>query len=161
MFEVVVLEKHAIPRNPSRKLQFEPGPTEEYCSQIFQQARNRKSIIHVLQNVEEEWHGFVALRFDVLAKRPSLVIDYLITSLQYRGMRYNDLGGLKISEYLIAYALSKAADVNLTVPVRYLALEPASDELAGFYGRNGFSRLDATDWMFMKVPMPIPMGVPA
>ena len=152
MLQVKTLSRASIPRNPASRYTFTPGTEEEdYCAQIFQQARNHQKIIHSLEGSEGTYFGFIALSFGVFAKRTSLVIDFLFTSVQYRSQAFDDLGGLKISDYLLAYAFQRAIELNEIVPVRYVALFPASDALEEFYRRRGFSTLDDTFWMFSKI----------
>lgn len=95
-------------------------------------------------------YGFIALSLDVSDNRPSLVIDYLFTSLQHRGITFSDLGA-KISDYLIGYSVQLAELFRESVPLRYISLHPATLELDTFYRKRGFTKLDATQWLFLRL----------
>lgn len=57
------------------------------------------------------------------------MIDYLFTSKPYRGLRFQELGDTKISEYLVDFAIKTATEIDGKVPIRYVALAPAHDNL--------------------------------
>jgi hypothetical protein len=94
-------------------------------------------------------YGFVALSLAVSQNRPSLVIDYLFTSHQHRGVIFEDVGG-KISDYLLGFTIQVALMFRQQVPLRFIALQPATPELEKFYRRRSFLKLDATHWMFLR-----------
>lgn len=121
---------------------------------MAKRAGNNQCRIYVLTN-NGEYYGFVALSLAVFAQVPSVVVDYLFTSLQFRGVEFEDLESGKVADYLLAFALKSAVTVSEIVPVRFLALIPADETLDAFYRRRGFSKLDSTNWVFTKVPPPL------
>jgi GNAT superfamily N-acetyltransferase len=96
-------------------------------------------------------YGFVALSIGVLSEKPCLVIDYLFVSQIYRGEVYGELGDITIGKFLLSYAFSLAQEANVNYPIRYIALEPANAKLEIYYLSAGFSKLDATRFMFLKL----------
>lgn len=146
----------ARPGSFTKKFTFRTGTEEqEQVIKAVKRARDNQCRIYILTNNEENY-GFIAVSLSTVEsdELPMLVLDYLFVSLQYRGAIFPELGELKIADYLLAQALQLAVDITYIAPVRYLGLEPASDQLSGFYKRRGFKKLDRTEWLFAVVPKP-------
>ena len=59
---------------------------------------------------------------------------------------------MKISEYLISFAIMMATEIDAKVPIRYVASFPGHDRLISFYEVSwGFKVLDKTGWMFLRI----------
>ena len=120
-------------------------------------ARKDRTRIHLLTDSESTGtsYGFVALSFSSFdrdnANRSSIVIDYIFTSHQFRGQHFPALDGLKVFEYLLGFTFNAAMAIQKTVPVKFVALQPASDRLSDYYKRMDFKQLDNTDWMFLRI----------
>lgn len=137
---------------------FTCNPSTDEREQIVKavnRAKGNQCRIHVLMN-DKESYGFIALSLTTVGKDklPTLVLEYLFVSQQYRGHNYGELQGLKIGDWLIAEALQFAQEITTTVPLRYVGLEPASDPLGAFYQRRGFLKIDRTSWLYAVVPKP-------
>jgi hypothetical protein len=128
--------------------------TDDYERQHVRQtanlARRNQTRIHLLVDADHTPHGFIALSVSHLLDQPCVVVDYLFVSKQHRGVAYLGLGG-KISEHLIDFAIMTASEINDKVPIRYIALLPGHVGLVSFYGIWGFTSLDKTGWMFLKI----------
>lgn len=143
------------PGSFTKKFLFEIGTQEhDQVVKAVKRAKDNQCRIYLLTN--EENYGFIAVSLSTVGKDevPILVLDYLFVSLQYRGKVFENLGGLKIADFLLAQALQLAMDINSIAPVRYLGLEPADAQLSTFYQRRGFKKLDRTPWLFAVVPKP-------
>jgi hypothetical protein len=56
---------------------------------------------------------------------------------------------MKVSAYLIDFAINTAREINDRAPICYIALMHGHDKLISFYGSWGFNNLDKTGWMFI------------
>ncbi|ANA41740.1 hypothetical protein A2G06_16490 (plasmid) [Geobacter anodireducens] len=117
--------------------------------QTVKLAAKDRTRIHLLGDDAGNSYGFVALSLSSFENKPSLVIDYLFTSQQYRGIPFPDIGG-KIADFLIGYSIQTASMLKVTVPLRFIALQAANAELEEFYTRRGFHKIDSTHWMFLR-----------
>lgn len=133
----------------SSRFAYTDNDERNYVVQVVKLASNDRTRIHLLADEDRKSYGFIALSIDVSDNRPSLVIDYLFTSLQHRGVIFSDLGA-KISDYLIGYSVQIAELFRQSVPLRYISLHPATLELDLFYRKRGFTKLDSTDWLFLR-----------
>jgi GNAT superfamily N-acetyltransferase len=146
----------ARPASFAKQFKFRNGTDErDQAVNAVKRAKANQCRIYVLKNNAENF-GFIAVSLSTVGADvlPMLVLDYMLVSLQYRGMVYSELGGLKIVEYLVSQVIQLADDITRIVPVRYIGLEPANDRLSKFYQRLGFNKLDRTDWLFSVVPKP-------
>jgi hypothetical protein len=120
-----------------------------YVVQTAKFAGKDRTRIHLLTDDNGVSYGFAALSLAVFENRPSLLIDYLFTSHQYRGVFYPELGS-KISDYFIGYSIEIASTIRPKVPLRYIVLQAATPKLEVFYQKRGFMKLDSTHWMFLR-----------
>lgn len=133
----------------SARFEYSDADERNYVVQTAKLATKDRTRIHLLADGAGNSYGFVALSLAVSENKPSLVIDYLFTSHQYRGVSYADLGG-KISDYLLGFTIQIASMLRQPVPLRFIALQPATPELEQFYHKRSFLKLDATHWMFLR-----------
>jgi hypothetical protein len=78
-------------------------------------------------------------------------IEYIIVDKEYRGVKYEELGGLKISAYLMTFCLNAAIRVKSIIGARWLTLTSDNEELERFYKKE----LDFTvhdKIMYLKIP---------
>ena len=118
---------------------------------LAKKARKDQTRIHRLIDDDGTHYGFIALSIALSENKPCIVIDYLFVSQQYRGIRYRELENQTIANILIAYAYQLATEANKNYPVRFIALVPANDKLEAYYAALAFSKLDATDFMYLKL----------
>lgn len=133
-----------------KKFTYSDDNERQYVRQVAKLAFNRKTRIHLLANEANIPCGFTALSISHLLDQSCLVVDYLFTSKEHRGISFDDLG-MKISEYLVDFAINTAREINDRAPIRYIALMPGHDKLISFYGSWGFKNLDKTGWMFLRI----------
>jgi len=133
-----------------KKFGYTDDNERQYVRQIAKLAKNHQTRIRLLADTDNTPHGFVALSLSHLLDSPCIVIDYLFTSKQYRGITFQELG-MKISERLVDFAISTATEINDKVPIRYIALMTGHDNLVSFYGKWGFRNLDKTGWMYLRI----------
>ncbi len=138
-----------LPGSFTRRFTYADGDERDFVAQVATLAKRDRHRIHLLADDSGKDYGFVALSVSETDNKPSLVIDFLFTSLPYRGTILPELN-MKISDYLIGYSIQVATRLSETVPIRYIALQPATVELLAFYNRRGFKKLDSTDWMFLR-----------
>jgi hypothetical protein len=136
-----------------RSLQYDNNDERNLVNQIFRVGRNKQAGIHLLKNGTEPY-GFIALAIKNFNELPSIKIEYLFTSLSYRGIQYPDLGDQprRVSEYLLGHAILLANAASSMFSVRNLFLQLADDRLEPFYTEYGFTRTIGTDWMFLILP---------
>ncbi len=138
-----------LPAPFSARFKYTDADERNYVVQTVKLAAKDRTRIHLLADDAVNSYGFVALTLAVSDNKPSLVIDYLFTSQQYRGVSFPELGG-KISDYLIGFTIQVASMLRQPVPLRFIALQAATQELESFYHKRAFMKLDATHWMFLR-----------
>jgi hypothetical protein len=152
-FQLEILQKSAaMPSSFTSRFSFSANTNEHgQVAQVAKRAKRNQSRVHLLAN-DGEHYGFVAFSLSsVLGQIPALVVDYLFVSLPYRKVVFEELGGLKIADYLLAHSFNSAIQISEVAPVRYIALLPADEALDTYYKRRGFKKLDASDWLFLKM----------
>jgi hypothetical protein len=125
-----------------------------YVEQIFGFARNKNTRVHLLKENSNPL-GFVALSVRNFNEVPSVIIEYLFVSVPYRGRSYPHLSDppLRVSEFLLGQAISMANSAWSMLPLRYMALNLASDCLEQLYSQYGFYRVEgAGSWMVLVLP---------
>jgi len=142
------------PGSLSKRFQYADDGERQYVVKTAKFSTRQKTRIHLLSDTSGNDYGFVALSissFDQSYNRPSIVIDYIFTSHQYRGRKFPELDNTTVFEYLFEFTLRSALSLQEIVPLRFIALQPAHDRLAAYYQRIGFSFIDTSGWMFMKL----------
>lgn len=134
-----------------RGLEFDNDDERQYVTQVAKQASSRKTQIYQLCDHDSIRYGFVALSIATLNKQPCMVIDYLFTSKPYRKQIFSDLGNVKVSEFLVDFAVKVAQEIDERVPIHYISLMPAHDRLIKFYAQWDFKSLDKTGWFFVRI----------
>lgn len=134
-----------------KKFDYTDDNERQYVRQVAKLAQTHQARIHLLAGAANVPHGFLALSVSRLQDQPCIVIDYLFTSKPYRGLKFQELGDTKISEYLVDFAIKTATEIDGKVPIRYVALAPAHDNLIPFYEKWGFKSLDKTEWMYLRI----------
>lgn len=151
-FEIIRLDKaQAFPSTFLKHFQYSDDIDRQYVSQVAKLATKDRARIHVFADTNGQRYGFVSLKVDSFGDKPSIVISYIFSSLQYRGIRFQELENGSICEALIGWTIKIAQEIKSVFPLRFIALEPANDRLASFYQRLGFKRLDSTNWMFLAI----------
>lgn len=151
-FEIIQLPKAQLHLQAFlRHFQYSDDLDRQYVAQIVKQARNNRARLHVFADTTGKRYGFVALKIDSFGDKPSIVISYIFSSLQYRGITFPELENGSICKALIGWTVKTAQEVKAIFPLRFIALEPANDGLASFYRRLGFRQLDSTEWMFLAI----------
>ena len=135
-----------------RNFQYGNADEQDYVRQVFKLANKKAARVHVLRN-DDVPCGFVALAIDDFNKVPSIIIEYLFTSVPFRKLTYPELGEppIKISEYLIGQVLDMATDIAAKLPLRYIALQLATDRHEALYNQHGFTRTEGTNWMSLVI----------
>ena len=117
-------------------------------------AGKEKTRIHLLSDTLDNNYGFVALSvssFDRSYNRPSMIIDYIFTSRQYRGLKLAELDNSTVFENLLEFTFQSALSIQKIIPLRFIALQPANDRLAAHYQKKDFKPLENSDWMFLSI----------
>jgi len=133
----------------SARFSYSDADERNYVVQMVKLAAKDRTRIHLLTDDTGKSCGFVALSLTISENKPSLTIDYLFTSLQYRGLCFPEIGG-KISDFFICYAIQIASMLRQQVPLRFIALQAATPKLESFYSKRAFIKLDSTHWMFLR-----------
>ena len=133
-----------------KKFDYTDDSESQYVRQIAKLAKSNQTRIHLLVDDDNTPHGVIALSASQLLDQPCIVVNYLFTSKQYRGLAYQELDK-KISEHLVDFAIMTATEINDKVPIRYVALLPGHEKLISFYEIWGFKSLDKTGWLFLRI----------
>lgn len=142
------------PGSFSKRFQYADDIERQYVVKFAKLAQKDRTRIHLLADSAGKSYGFVALSFssfDRNFKRTSIVIDYIFTSMQYRGRQITGLDNMKVFEYLLSFTFQSAITIQKTIPIRFVALQPATDRLAAYYSRIDFKPFDDSDWMFLSI----------
>lgn len=154
MFDFALASGSALlPSGLFRNFRYGNPDEQNYVRQVLQLAHKKAAKVHVLKK-DGVPCGFVALSIDNFNEVPSIIIEYLFTSVPYRKQTYPELGEppIKISQHLIGQALRMAADIATKVPLRYIALQLATDRHEALYSPHGFIRDEGTNWMSQVIP---------
>ena len=139
------------PQTFLRQFDFGNDHERQYVKYVAKLAIDDKVRIHLLTNDENKPVAFIALSFEKIVTNSCLVVNYLFCSMQYRKLIVKELQDRKISHHLIARAIQLVQEISPYVPLQYLALQTAHENLERFYADFGFTRLHHKEWMFLKV----------
>lgn len=129
------------------------GRKEEgsYLKKLFSIYSKKKTNITLLVN-DNYIFGLIALFASRIEDLPSVQVDYLFVSKQYRKLKFEELDNMKISEFLINYAISTSVHASSSIGIKYVLLLPAHDSLISIYANMDFKRLHSkTNWMIYKI----------
>jgi hypothetical protein len=117
----------------------------------FKQVEKSKSVAYLLK-FNDISLGFIALSVTSVNEFPSLQIDYLFVSNQYRKEKLSYLEDNTVSEYLIILSTHIANEIKEKVGLKYLVLYPdqQNKNLIARYKKIGFKVLNK-EWMFIKL----------
>ena len=144
-FHVKILSDIELSSN-SEQAQRETIFIKDICNRVLKSS----TVVYTLQN-EGKTLGFVALSVSSIDSFPSLQVDYLFVSSQYRGVVLEELEDTKTSIYLIEFAIEIAKEMQEKVGLRYLVLLPDDERLQKVYRDIGFAKFSKKDWMFFKL----------
>ena len=151
-YKIVVPSRHLLhPGSFLKKFQFANDHERQYLKHLAKLASDNNVRIHLLTDVNNIPVGLIALSFTTVCSSICMAVNYLFTSVPYRKIAFDGLGGKKISEYLIEFSFDSAVEMSLKAPIHYLALQPAHEKLEQFYKKLGFTRLHHREWMFLKI----------
>ena len=144
-FHVKILSDVELSTN-SEQAQRETVFIKDICNRVLKAS----TVIYTLQN-QGKTLGFIALSVSSIDSFPSLQVDYLFVSNQYRGLVLEELEETKTSIYLIEFAIEIAKEIQEKVGLRYLVLLPDDERLQKVYKDIGFEKFPKKDWMFFKL----------
>jgi hypothetical protein len=142
------------PGSLSKRFHYTDDSERQYVVKMAKLAGKEKTRIHLLSDIYGNNYGFIALSissFDRTHNRSSLVIDYILTSKQFRGQILPELNNSKVFENLLEFTFQSVLSIQKIIPLRFVALQPAHDRLAAYYHKIGFNSIDTSDWMFLKI----------
>jgi hypothetical protein len=142
------------PGSFSKRFQYADDGERQYVVQTAKLAGKEKTRIHLLSDTSGNNYGFVALSvssFDRSYNRPSMIIDYIFTSVQYRGRKFPELDNSTVFENLLEFTFQSALSIQKIIPLLFIALQPANDRLAAHYQKKDFKPLKNSDWMFLSI----------
>ena len=120
-----------------------------FIKDICKRVEKSKTVLYVLKN-NEEIIGLISLSATSIEDQPSMQIDYIFVSENYRGTPLEILDNLKPFKYLIEIAINLAKKLRLELGIRYLVLSPDNNDLKAKYKKVDFQSLNK-DWMYLKV----------
>ena len=151
-YKIVVPSRHLLhPNSFLKNFQFANDHERQYLKHLAKLASDNKVRIHLLADTNNKTVGLIALSLTTIFGSTCMAVNYLFTSVPYRKTDLVGLGGKKVSEYLIEFAVDSAMEMSLKVPIHFIALQPAHEKLEQFYTLLGFKRLHHKDWMFLRI----------
>ncbi|GEM_PF-1748361 len=112
--------------------------------------KDKTNIVMLIKN--NEIAGLIALSAFRIDDLPCVQVDYLFVSAPYRKQTFLELDNIKISQYLINYAIQSSTQIKETVAIKFLLLLPADDNLVKTYDEMDFKPLHSkTKWMVFKL----------
>lgn len=155
MIDLVTLSGTTIsPGSFSKRFQYADDSERQYVIKMAKLASKERTRIHLLSDTSGNDYGFVALSFssfDRSFNRSSIVIDYIFTSNQFRGLKFPSMNGVKVFENLLDFTFQSALSIQKIIPLRFIALQPAHDRLASYYQQMDFRPVENSDWMFLSI----------
>lgn len=122
-----------------------------YLKKLIALSKKDKTNIVMLIK-ENEIVGLMALSASRIDDLPCVQVDYLFVSTHYRKQIFKELGDIKISQYLISYAIQTSATIKEKIGVKFLLLLPVDDALIKIYENMDFKPLHSkTKWMIFKL----------
>lgn len=120
-----------------------------FIKDICNRIEKSKTVLYVLE-LDKEVIGLISLSVTSIQDQPSMQIDYIFVSENYRGKSLEELDDLKPFKYLIEIAINLAKEIKTTVGLRYIVLSPDTDELKHKYEKVFFQELNK-EWMYLKI----------
>ena len=108
------------------KFQFGPKDNHRFFDQVIKDGKNTKKFLN---------------------------IDYIFVSDQYRKEKLK-IGNKRLPDYLVLAIISLATDLSRTVPLSFIAAEPAHKDIIRLYKDNKFDQLEGYDpgILYFKLP---------
>lgn len=120
-----------------------------FIKDICKRVEKSKTVLYVLK-IEDEIIGFISLSATSIEDQPSVQVDYIFVSENYRGTTLEILDNLKPFKYLIELSINLAKKLKSEIGIRYLVLSPDNDDLNEKYKKVDFQSLNK-DWMYLKI----------
>ena len=125
------------------------GREESFIKDISNRVKQSKSVLYTLE-LDNQIVGLVSVSAMSIKEQPSLQIDYIFVSNEYRGKVLDELDRLKPFRFLIEFVINLAKDIKKQIGLNYLILSPDNDELKSKYKNLNFLPL-SDDWMYKKI----------
>ena len=122
---------------------------ELFIKDICKRIEKSTSVLYVFKN-DDDIIGLIALSVTLINKQPSIQIDYIFISNQYRGQELEILDNTKPFRYLIEFTISIAKKLQKQLGIKYIVLSPDTDDLQDKYQKLKFNKIDSK-WMFLKL----------
>lgn len=120
-----------------------------FIKDICNRIEKSKTVLYVLE-LNKEIIGLISLSATSIQDQPSMQIDYIFVSENYRGKNLEELDNLKPFKYLIEMAINLVKEVKLLVGIRYIVLSPDNEDLKYKYEKVSFKELN-DEWMYLKI----------
>ena len=123
-----------------------------FIKDICKRVKKSKTVLYVLRN-NSIIIGLVAISAtSSINEQPSIQIDYIFISNNYRGKNLEVLENNKPFRYLIEFVIDVVKRLQSEVGLRYIILSPDNDDLKDKYNNLGFQKLDkSVEWMYLKI----------
>ena len=123
-----------------------------FIKDICKKITKSKTVLYVLKT-NTIIIGLVAISVtSSINEQPSIQIDYIFITSDYRGKNLEILENNKPFRYLIEFVIDVAKRLQSEVGLRYIILSPDNDDLKDKYNNLGFKKLDKSiEWMYLKI----------
>lgn len=120
-----------------------------FIKDICNRIEKSKTVLYILE-FDTKIIGFIALSATTVQDQPSMQIDYIFVSEEFRAQSLKILDNLKPFKYLIEMAINIAKEIKTIVGLRYIVLSPDSEALKDKYKKVSFKEL-TDEWMYLKI----------
>lgn len=120
-----------------------------FIEDICKRVEKSKSVLYILK-YDEHIIGLISISATSIKDQPSMQIDYIFVSKNYRSKKLEILDNCKPFRYLIDLSISIAKEIQSQIGLRYIVLAPDSYDIKHKYEQFGFGSLDDS-WMFLKL----------
>ncbi len=122
----------------------------KFLKKLSKDCQKGDVVVYIVKK-EDKPIGLIGLGAARVGDIPCVQIEYIIVGKEHRGIKYEELGGLKISAYLMIFCLNAAIKVKAIIGARWLILTPDNEELERFYKKE-FDFTVHDKIMYLKIP---------
>lgn len=114
--------------------------SRSFLKQLFKSCKKGDTVIYTL-SIDSVEMGLIALSASKIEHISAVQVDYIFVQKEFRKKELEQIGGVRVSQYLLAHALKVADTIKSEIGLRWLILTPDNDTLQAYYQREfGFTK---------------------
>ena len=126
----------------------------QFIKQLSTSCEKGSIVVYALE-LDSKLAGLVGLSASRVDSIPTVQIDYIFVSPEFRNKKFKELADTKISTYMIDLAIVLSKKLSSEVGIRWLALVPDNDKLENFYCKEfafkPHNDRDKQRYLFLKI----------